>query len=72
MHDFPPTTLYATICTPAAYAKRPGSPTWQYDGQFIWMPKSPVQYGFSKGMKPYPPGSVGAEMFKQYKKRIGL
>ena len=70
MYNFPPNTLYLTICTPTAYKLAPGSPTWQYDGQFIWLPKKPVQYGFGKGMTPYPSGTVGAEMLKKFKAGI--
>jgi len=28
------------------------------------------EFGFSEGKKPYPPGSVGAELAKQYKDKI--
>lgn len=40
MTEFPPDTLYATICTPAMMRKYPGAPQWSYDGQFIWIVKA--------------------------------
>lgn len=32
--------------------------------------KAQPDYGFSEGKTPYPPGSVGAELAKQYKDKI--
>lgn len=39
MYNWPPETLYQTICTPEAWRKHPGSPAWRYDGQFMWIVK---------------------------------
>lgn len=36
---WPPKSLYETINTPQAWKAHPGSPLWNYDGQFIWIVK---------------------------------
>ena len=73
MYEFPPMSLYATISTPEAIRKHPGAPQWAYDGQFIWFVYQPAKkpdYGFSEGKVPYPAGTVGAELEKQYRSRV--
>lgn len=55
-HKWPPNSLYETLNTPAMWKKYPGSPEWNYDGQFIWIVESPqpiilpVTKSFSRGI----------------------
>lgn len=37
MYSFPPMSLYDRLSTPQMLRKYPGSPSWAYDGQFIWI-----------------------------------
>lgn len=39
MYDWPPESLYDTICTHKMWKTFPGAPEWGYDGQFIWIRK---------------------------------